>query len=78
VPPDVLSPGQGAHLEIYSIWTLQRGELATDDSFAFNKVRRAGALVGCALPGTNECKTECMCAQVCARPWVLMSERARC
>lgn len=41
VPPDVLSPAQGAHFEIYAIWTMQRGELATDDSFAFNKVRIA-------------------------------------
>jgi hypothetical protein len=47
VPPDVLSPAQGAHLEVYSIWTMQRAELATDDSFAFNKVRgRARACGG--------------------------------
>lgn len=45
VPPDVLAPAQGAHLEVYQIWTLQRGELSTDDNFAFNKV--CGA-VGCA------------------------------
>ncbi|KAI8468261.1 MAG: hypothetical protein J3K34DRAFT_14016 [Monoraphidium minutum] len=37
VPPGVLAPAQGAHLEVYTIWTMQRGELATDDNFVFNK-----------------------------------------
>jgi hypothetical protein len=41
VPPDVFSPAQGAHFEVYGIWVMQRGELATDDSFVFNKVRAA-------------------------------------
>jgi len=37
VPPDVFSAAQGAHFEVYSIWVMQRGEFATDDSFVFNK-----------------------------------------
>ncbi|GBF88354.1 hypothetical protein Rsub_01066 [Raphidocelis subcapitata] len=55
VPPDVLTPEQGAHFEIYSIWTLQRGELDTDDSFAFNKaVSRLKEDIAALGPATPE------------------------